>query len=428
MLKALGSAGDMFDASRLLAPLSGVNHIGVAVSGGADSLALMLMVARWAVAQTPAVTVSVYSVDHGLRPEAAKEALAVTEIAQRLGLEAQVLTWMGTKPQTGIQAVARAARYRLMGTAMAEDGAEVLLTAHHARDQAETVLMRMAHGSGLGGLGGMKVFSEVEGVRVFRPLLAVMPEDLAAVVREAGLEPVVDPSNDDVTYERVRWRQLSPAIDALGLDAQRVALFAGRASRADDALGVLTTRALENMAAVDDFGVVTIDRAALAAQPLEIQIRSIQQTLREVGAHQRPFALAPLEELAASLSGANFAKQTLLGCVVDRNAQKIVITREVARIHDVKSELGASQSICWDNRFLVHNNGEKPVFIRSGADMTRRTFEAAIGQKPRGNMAGVHAAPVVYNSEGQVLAVGSLILDRSIRVLSTVGSWSLTQP
>src|SRR5690606_14362453 len=147
----------------------------------------MLMAARWA--RGRAVTLLVYTVDHALRPEAAHEAAMVVREATTLGLRARILRWEGDKPGAGVQAAARTARYRLMAAAMKQDGAELLLTAHHLGDQAETVLMRLAHGSGIDGLRGMDRLSFVEGCKIYRPLLDVRPELLREIVDEAGLVP-----------------------------------------------------------------------------------------------------------------------------------------------------------------------------------------------------------------------------------------------
>ena len=164
----------------LFAPVAGRAVLGLAVSGGGDSLALMLLAARWARALATPPRLIVYTLDHRLRPEAAAEAAFVVETAAGLGLAARALCWPGAKPASGRPAAARAARYRLIGAAMLADGAELLLTAHHRDDQAETVLMRLAHGSGLEGLRGMARFADVEGVPVFRPLLEVAPAELRA--------------------------------------------------------------------------------------------------------------------------------------------------------------------------------------------------------------------------------------------------------
>ena len=111
-----------------LDPLAGRRIAGLAVSGGPDSLALMLLAAEWRDRQNSPPRFIVYSVDHGLRPEAADEVRFVIAEAQRLGFEGRALRWDGAKPAAGRQAAARAARYRLIGAVMADDGAELLLT------------------------------------------------------------------------------------------------------------------------------------------------------------------------------------------------------------------------------------------------------------------------------------------------------------
>ena len=117
------------------------------------------------------------------------------------------------------------ARYRLMGAAMAADGVPVLLTAHHRNDQAETVLMRLAHGSGIEGLRGMARWPMSRACWCIGLLLDCDPEDLRAVVDAAGLVPAEDPSNSDAHYERVRWRQALPELAELGLDAETLMRF-----------------------------------------------------------------------------------------------------------------------------------------------------------------------------------------------------------
>ena len=199
----------------LFAAAAGSGAVGLAVSGGADSLALMLLAHEWANSDPSAPRLVVYTVDHGLRPEAEAETAFVMHEATRRGLAVRTLKWIGKKPSVGLQEAARQARYRLIGDAMRADGVRLLLTAHHRDDQAETVLMRLAHGSGLEGLRGMTPIAEVEGVRVFRPLLGVASDDLRAIVAAAGLTPVADPSNVDHHYERVRWRKALPPLAAL---------------------------------------------------------------------------------------------------------------------------------------------------------------------------------------------------------------------
>lgn len=313
----LAADPESFDLDRLFAPFLDGPALGLAVSGGPDSLALMLLAARWAESREGTPKLFVYTVDHGLRPSAAHEAREVVAAARGLGLPARVLRWEGDKPATGVQAGARAARYRLIGAAMAADGAEVLLTAHHAEDQAETVLMRLAHGSGTRGLGGMAAEAVVEGVRVARPLLGVSRAALAGVVAVAGLVPADDPSNRDERFERVRWRRLLPALAAEGLDAARLGRFAERMREAEQALEAHADLMQPLVLSVGADGQVSLDRAALAALPRDTAVRLLRRALALAAGRDPGFELAPLETLAARLAGGGgFAGQTLAGCTV----------------------------------------------------------------------------------------------------------------
>ena len=187
-------------ADALLAPLGSFRAIVLAVSGGADSTALMHLAARWVLRSPSAPKLHVASVDHGLRPEAATEAEQVVAQAKALGLGARTLRWEGQKPAAGIQDAARRARYALLLELAIEVARDVLgdlpstaiVTAHTADDQAETVLMRLARGSGVDGLAAMPVVTRVErmsladggmeGVALLRPLLAVPRARLVATL------------------------------------------------------------------------------------------------------------------------------------------------------------------------------------------------------------------------------------------------------
>ena len=117
--------------------------------------ALLLLAARWRVSLKAGPKLVAMTVDHGLRAESAREAKDVARLARRLKVPHRILRWTGRKPKTGVQAAARAARYRLLAEAAAAAGARHVLTAHTNDDQAETVLIRLARGSGLAGLAAM---------------------------------------------------------------------------------------------------------------------------------------------------------------------------------------------------------------------------------------------------------------------------------
>ncbi len=318
------------DPHSIFAPLSDFRRVALAVSGGADSLALMLLAAEYANATGTRERFIVYSVDHGLRPEAAAEVDFVIGEARRLGFAARPLRWDGEKPATGIQQAARLARYRLFAEAMRHDGAEALVTAHHLGDQAETVLMRLAHGSGIEGLRGMDYFTEIGELKIVRPLLGVDPAELGAVVDEAGLEPVTDPSNADLDYERVRWRQVMPQLEALGLDARRLATFAERMRDAESALVAMTAEAMSMVEFAPGDGKAAFGRNLLMTIPRAIAVRVVGRVLERVGGGRKPHALAAVESLTDRLI-CEPVRTTLHGCIVRSGGKTVRVSREPGR-------------------------------------------------------------------------------------------------
>jgi tRNA(Ile)-lysidine synthase len=212
-----------------LAPNDG--PVGVAVSGGPDSLALLLLAAAARPGRIEAATV-----DHGLRPESAGEAAMVADICRQLGLPHRTLLadWP-EPPAANVQAAARAMRYRLLNEWAIDRHLDVVATAHHADDQAETLLMRLLRGAGASGLGGTRARRALsEQVVLVRPLLGWRKVELAALVTTAGLEAVDDPSNRDPKHDRSRIRQFLAEAD--WADPARLAASASALRDADEAL------------------------------------------------------------------------------------------------------------------------------------------------------------------------------------------------
>ncbi len=314
---------------RLFAPLSQASRIVAAVSGGPDSITMMHLLARWsAAAQRPPVLVA--TVDHGLRPEAADEAAFVAREATALGLPHRTLPWTGDKPRTGLQEAAREARYRLLGQYAREEGASHLVTAHTEDDQAETVLMRLARGSGLSGLAGMRRERDREGIRHVRPLLDWPKSSLLDLCRAEGWPFVSDPSNVDERFARVRWRKLMPLLAAEGLTASRLARLSERMRRADEALDTKARDALEQAGPMTVDDGLSFQACPLAHEPFEIALRVLEQALSRVGLGLGNSRLERLEACTARLREAARAGEglrlTIAGALVqlDRSGRVLV--------------------------------------------------------------------------------------------------------
>lgn len=209
--------------------LPGGGRIGLAVSGGPDSLAMLAL----AHAAMPG-RIEVATVDHGLRPAAAAECALVQRQCELLGVPCEVLRT--EVAQGNLQQEARLARYRALSDWMQARGLAALATAHHADDQAETLLMRLNRGSGVAGLAGIRGRGTVPGGNgtLIRPLLDFRRAELEAVVRQAGLVPVADPSNADDRFDRVRIRK--GLADCAWLDPAALARSASNLAEAYEAL------------------------------------------------------------------------------------------------------------------------------------------------------------------------------------------------
>lgn len=404
--------------TRLFAPAAGEQAIGIAVSGGSDSLALMLLAARWAEALERPPRIIVYSVDHGLRPEAVTEVAMVLDAARSQGFEARGLHWAGEKPETGVQEAARQARYRLMAEAMAEDGATLLLTGHHRADQAETVLMRLAHGSGIEGLRAMTPLAMVEGIKVFRPLLDIEPSALSGLVTEEGLIPARDPSNDDLAYERVRWRQLLPTLAGMDLDTATLARFATRMGEADLALGQMTDAAFSELVRLDGFGSATLPKAALLSLSPAIGRRVLARVLNIAGGRQKPRALGQVERLYDQVAANDLPRSaTLLGTVVRLRGVSLSISREPGRALPADIHLPPRTGLVWDERFLITNISDATGLVAGAADfMPRHRLEHVLGFKVTTPVEAIRTAPMVRDASGSVLALGGWSFDDRIKV------------
>jgi tRNA(Ile)-lysidine synthase len=309
-------------AKRLFADWKSAPAIVLAVSGGPDSIALMWLAARWRRALAKGPRLVAVTVDHGLRPEAAREARDVKRLARSLEVAHRTLRWTGTKPNTGLPAAARAARYRLLAQAARANGATHILTAHTRDDQAETLLMRMLRGSGIAGLAAMTRVSEREGLWLARPLLDVSKAQLVATLNRARINFADDPTNRDVSYTRPRLRALMPALAEEGGDSKNLARLAARLARANAALEVLADGAERYLALRDrnDAARFGFDAGAFAGLAEEIRLRLLKRAIDRVG-HEGPAELGKLEAVLAVLdqaiaAGGSRQKLTLAGAMV----------------------------------------------------------------------------------------------------------------
>jgi len=305
------------------------SHVAVAVSGGADSMALLLLAHQWGQAQGVAITG--LTVDHGLREGSSREAQQVKTWLAAHQIEHHILTWSDHgKVTTAVQARARDARYRLMGNWCRNHGILSLLLAHHQDDQAETVLMRLKKGSTLYGFGAMAPMRDCEGVTLCRPLLTVPKCRLIATLHGKNQEWVEDPSNQNTAFERVRVRAQLIELAAQGVTAKRLASAAQSARAVCDIIDVAAGRLLATTVFNTEDGHLVLAQEFLQA-PNQVYGRALSRLLRTVGGTVYPPSPDKLQRLLTWMVNPTSGARTLAGVVVRVQALGFQFSAELPR-------------------------------------------------------------------------------------------------
>jgi tRNA(Ile)-lysidine synthase len=305
------------------------DRLGVAVSGGGDSVALLHLLAGWQAEGGPPL--AVVTVDHGLRPEAAAEAALVARQAAALGLSHDTLVWQGAAGpgwdgQGNLMDAARRARLGLIAAWARARAIPVVALGHTADDQAETVLMRLARGSGVDGLAGMARWRHAEAVDWVRPLLGVARADLRAWLAARGIGWAEDPTNADPAYDRVKARAALRRLAPLGLTRARLVDTATRMAEARAVLEAAALAAARSGARIEA-GEVILSRAMLRSAPRETQLRLLAHAIRWITAADYRPRIAPLAAaLEAALDGGR--RRTLAGCLIGPAPDGLRVGRE----------------------------------------------------------------------------------------------------
>lgn len=262
----------------------GNGKLAVAISGGPDSMALGHIAWRWTRGKPYAL--HVLSVDHGLREDSAQEVADVGAYFTGLGVVHRILVWQhdGEAPQARLQEGARNARYALMAKEMRGAGLKALMVAHHRDDQAETFLFRLAKGSGLDGLAGMVFVQDFgEGLTLLRPFLDVSKAELVAYCDAHDIPYVLDPSNAQKRFARVRLRAGMEVLEREGLTAKRLAQTAARMARARNALEEMSVRFYKECLILEEIDCIVFNFNPLKTLPEEIVLRIVLQAIEKVG-------------------------------------------------------------------------------------------------------------------------------------------------
>jgi len=322
--------------------------LGVAVSGGGDSVALLHMLAA------RGGGVRAVTVDHGLRDESAEEAAQVAALCQQLGVSHEVLKWQGWDRSGNLQDEARQARLRLISAWATAENITHIALGHTLDDQAETVLLRLARGSGVDGLSGMAARRTDGSLTWVRPLLHATRDDLRAYLIANDVEWADDPSNDDPKYDRVKARQALALLANLGITTDGLVATANRMQDARIALEAATLALADTCVEITEAGEVRLDIDTFNTAPDELRFRLLSATLRWIsGAQYRP-RFDSLRGLLARIDNAN--GQTLHGCVIRSHSGNIIVRREVARVAPP-----CDTNTVWDHRWVTLKQGAEPA-------------------------------------------------------------------
>ena len=329
----MGNAVTNNEFKQLLAPLGPFakgETIVVAVSGGADSMALSCLAQAWAKANELAIVG--LTVDHRLREEGAKEAVQVSRWLGEYNVEHHTLVWQDGDAVGQLdrspQAAAREARFNLMVRWCRDNKVANLLVAHHADDQAETFMQRLVRGSGLDGLAAMQHSMARDGIKILRPLLSRPKADLLATCEAFGQAWIDDPSNQDDRYTRVRLRNLLSALEEEGLDRDRLLNTVAHMQRAKAAIDDAAEHLMRDSVVVAENGFLTIDREVLLAAPDEVVLRCLARCLCQVSGAVYPPRFDSLFLVFEALGSTDWSDRTLHGCQMRVRNGSLVISLE----------------------------------------------------------------------------------------------------
>lgn len=323
-------------------------RIAVGVSGGSDSLALMLMAHQELVSL--GYTIIALTVDHQLRPSSADEALYVGEIAARFGIEHHILIWEDEKPQSSFEEAARAARYELIGDWCEENNVKAVMMAHHLNDQVETFFIRLQRGSGLDGLCGMREVVDHKGLTILRPLLNQNPQMMKDFLLKLNIRWIEDESNQCLDFLRAKIRHLLPQFyEDFGLTPQKIADTMLRLQSSRDYLDKKIYKIINRNGGRWDDYCYSFPYAEFIKQEPEIQYRLLAYMLRNTAHTEYQPRASTILNLLSKIAKKNFSGATGGHCYINRLDNKLWIFPE-------EYELGKYNTRSWKEFLATHKS------------------------------------------------------------------------
>lgn len=397
-----------------------------AVSGGSDSIALLLLLKEHLERIQSGAKLLAVTVDHALRAPSAAEAAEVGQLCGSLGIAHRTMVWTGAKPGSGIPAAAREARYRLLAQAARSEGIGMVLTGHTADDQAETVAMRQRRSAvnDRRGLAGMAPATLYDGsIWILRPLLGVRRESLRAMLRHRQVRWIDDPTNVDTAYERPRVRAL------VGSDQEEfscAAASAVSAARERTELGVQAAGLIETLASQPVRGLIRLEPEFSRVEDRMAAIYALRMLLAVVGG----ISFLPDKARSAALFdrlAAGSLRSTLSRVTIDARRAGIFLHREARGLPPL---VPASDIVSWDGRRSITfgNMEEGLVIAPAGADHAARLVKDWRGAAPRSlARAALCAEPALWR-EGKCLGLAENGIVSGLEMQPVTAPWARFLP
>ncbi len=400
--------------------------IGVAVSGGGDSLA-MLLVAASSIDRINC-QIEVATVDHGLRADSGAEAQFVKDICDSIYLKHSILPWEKPDKINNIQNCARLARLRLLTEWANRDEISIILLGHSADDQAETIIMNLIRGSGIEGLRGMPSFFLNEGIIFARPFLSVGRERLRSFLQDHEYSWIEDPSNSDEKFQRVRVRKILPKLSELGLTIKKINLTGERMACASSLLRQLAGSEIEKCISINSWGELKLHKKHFLFLPMEIQMRILTAVVGGLrGTQYRPRYKLIKSLLGKMSKDKNQLGVTTCGLKVTENTNDFLFQREISGIPEIakitsftgsnlvgKTLRKAKNRFVWDNRWVISIKLDQSYYTAKIGRITNKAILKCL-RKGNSNVKYYTAAslPAIF-LEGKVIALAGLMANKHI--------------
>ena len=298
----------------------------VAVSGGADSLALAFLTKAYSLKKN--LNPRYFIVDHKLRKDSTLEAHKVKRILKSLKINSQVLTWKGKKPTSNIQSLARSKRYELLFSKCKKLKISNLILGHHMDDLIENFFLRMARGSGLKGLVSLGTNTQIKKINLIRPLIKFDKKDLIFLTKFIFNFYVDDPTNDDIKFNRIKIRNLIKEFASFGLDKKKFQLTIENLKKSDQSIKFYVEKNKKENSIFNYRKNELILKDNFFDNSYEVIFRSLSDLIHLVGKKPNFVRGKKIENILNKIKERNLRKETLGGCVIKMVNHTVILTKE----------------------------------------------------------------------------------------------------